>query len=453
VNPVIAPLYWSAYLAWHARGQARFPFLPYNAIERVQARRVRQIVAYAYRHIPYYRDEMGRLGLTPDDFAGFADLAKLPILERWQLQRDPERFAPRQQPAEGYLTLRSGGSTGESIFTHHDIGDVLQNAAHGERERPILCSLIGGSRSYREAVLTSNNGIAARLQSFSREKAPILRAARTQRLHLLVTDPPAHNIPLLNAFQPDVLNSFGSYLEALFPYIKETGAEFFKPKVVTYSSEALSGKVRRLIEDEFGIPVLSTYQATEVFRIGFECLEHRGLHLNTDLFPLRIVGGDGATLPAGESGEVVISNLVNRGTVVLNYRLGDLATILPDPCPCGRRLPLLSFPEGRADDWVQLASGERLHPQAIRDQLSGESGLWRYQVTQEALHRFHIDLVASEDCDRAQLTARLQDRFARLLGEGVTVRIALVDELARTPGGKIRAVRSWSELSAKDATP
>jgi len=68
----------------------------------------------------------------------------------------------------------------------------------------------------------------------------------------------------------------------------------------------------------------------------------------------------------GESGDVVVSNLVNRATVLLNYRLGDIARKLSRTCPCGRSLPLLSFPEGRNDEYLQLASGKVMHPQSVR---------------------------------------------------------------------------------------
>ncbi|MDI7277995.1 MAG: hypothetical protein QME94_18600, partial [Anaerolineae bacterium] len=60
---LISRLYWSAYLAYHLHGQARYPFLPMERILADQARRVRATVAYAYRYVPYYRETMDRLGL------------------------------------------------------------------------------------------------------------------------------------------------------------------------------------------------------------------------------------------------------------------------------------------------------------------------------------------------------------------------------------------------------
>jgi phenylacetate-coenzyme A ligase PaaK-like adenylate-forming protein len=130
---LLTRMYWSAYLAYHLRGQPQYPFKPLADIRRDQARRVRRMVAYAYRHVPYYRETMDRLSLRPADFQVADDLAKLPVLERCQVQKDPEYFVSRAQPLEHYLRLRSGGSTGAPCTIYQDPGALFQNRARGER--------------------------------------------------------------------------------------------------------------------------------------------------------------------------------------------------------------------------------------------------------------------------------------------------------------------------------
>ena len=68
--------------------------------------------------------------------------------------------------------------------------------------------------------------------------------------------------------------------------------------------------------------MLSRYGAVECFRIGYTCEHDEGFHIHESLCDLKIVGPDGTRLADGEPGEVVISNLVNRATVLLNYNLG-----------------------------------------------------------------------------------------------------------------------------------
>lgn len=212
--------------------------------------------------------------------------------------------------------------------------------------------------------------------------------------------------------------------------------------MITYSSDGLSNSARRFIQETLGIPVLSTYEAIEAFKIGFECLHHCGLHLNIDLYPVRIVNAQGDSLPDGESGDVVVSNLVNRATVLLNYRLGDMSRMLPDSCPCGRSLPLLAFPLGRSDDWIHLSSGQVMHPQPVVDILEDIETIWQFQIMQQSNTHFHVSVVASPTCDREAVAQLVVRNFRRVLGESISVDLAFVDRIEHTAGGKLRPVVS-----------
>lgn len=444
---ILERFYWSLYLAWHLRGQAGYPFRPPAAIRRDQARRVRAMVAFAYRYVPYYRETMDRLGLRPSDFRGVDDLARLPLLEREQLQRDPEYFVSTARPLDGYLRLRSGGSTGAPRTVYYDTAALFQDRAHAEREGRVIARFVGRRWGYRRVSILSPLASANEIGHLLRERSLALPGISIRRESLSLLDPPEVNVPRINAAKPDVLHSYGSYLEILFNYLHRTGAPFHRPRLVTYTSDSLGDAARRRIEQEFGIPVLSTYGAIEAMRIGFECEAHRGLHLNEDLYPVRIVDAEGRTLPPGEIGDVVVSNLVNRATVLLNYRLGDLAARLPDPCPCGRSLPLLSFPSGRSDDLIELPGGRQMHPQAIRIIFTEETEVWQYQVVQESWTRFRVSVVAPETGDREGIRSRVAERFARTFGPDITVDIVFVDSVPRTAGGKVRPVLSLCQRS------
>jgi phenylacetate-CoA ligase len=278
------------------------------------------------------------------------------------------------------------------------------------------------------------------VQEYCRTHALFPSGIRIERQYLSLVDPPEVNLERINAFKPDVVRSYGSYLEALYPFAWSSGRPFHRPKVVLYSSDAVTPAVRRLIVERCGIPLLSTYEAVEAFKIGFECRESRGIHLNVDLYPIRIVNANGETLPPGETGEVVVSNLVNRATVLLNYRLGDLATLLEERCPCGRQLPLLSFPEGRSDEYLNLPDGRVLHPQAVRTVLVAEEDIWQFQVVQRTLTDVLVAIVASAPANAA-LSRRLTGRLGAVFGPLVRVELVFVDAIdGALSGGKRRAV-------------
>jgi len=123
----------------------------------------------------------------------------------------------------------------------------------------------------------------------------------------------------INRLRPDVIRGNGSYVELLFRHVVATGARMHMPRVMIYGSDMMTQEAKELVELGYGVPLLSHYNATEAFQIGFLCEERQDFHLQVDLCHLMVVSGDGTKAAPGAPGGVVITNLVNRGTVLLNY--------------------------------------------------------------------------------------------------------------------------------------
>ena len=432
---------WTASLAARAPFEGRFPFRSRDVIARAQRRRVRRIVAHANEHVPYYRETMRRLGITPADLATAQDLARLPLIDRDQLQRDPEYFRSRAWPDDACLSLRSGGSTGEPLEVLWDPRALIEIGAYRERLRAVVLRATGRRVRYREARIVSPLDATGATSRRFAKTALLPRALRVDQIALSILDPPEENLPRLNEYRPEAIAAYGSYVEALFAHVLATGAPFHLPKAVTYGADPLSTQMRARIAG-LGVEVFSAYACIEAFNIAFECERHTGMHLNEDVAPVRIVDEDGRETAVGESGRVVVSNLVNHGTVLLNYRLDDIAAKLPGDCPCGRTLPLLSLLEGRADEWVERASGERVHPQWVRAPLSSDPAVLRYQAVQHAPGRLRVEVVPDPAHDGAALCARLEAELEERLGEGADVTVELVATLPASPRGKVRPIMS-----------
>jgi phenylacetate-coenzyme A ligase PaaK-like adenylate-forming protein len=89
--------------------QRRLPFLPREEVLELRDRRLRELVAYAAAHVPYYLD------LDPGDIGTAEDLARLPLLDKATVQRDPEQFRAGTPLARDALTFRTSGSTGTPV--------------------------------------------------------------------------------------------------------------------------------------------------------------------------------------------------------------------------------------------------------------------------------------------------------------------------------------------------
>ena len=269
-----------------------------------------------------------------------------------------------------------------------------------------------------------------------------LRRARAARNVVDDYAPYEEMLAALNRVQPDLLHGYGSTLGQFFSWALRTGQSFHAPRALRYAADALAPGVRAVLEQEYGVACFSGYQAIEAFKIGWECEAHSGYHLNIDLYPLRVVDGAGRDCPPGVAGEVVLSNLVNRGTVLLNYRMGDRAALLADPCPCGRALPLLSYVQGRTVDVLYDLAGQRHSYAAASAPVRDVAGVLQFQVVQEARDRLRYDLVTTPACDHAQATRQLTAAIQARLGVGMQVEVRFVDDLTRTAGGKLRYVQS-----------
>jgi len=152
-TPLHERIAWTAWTARHAPFQARFPFRSPAAIARAERRAVQRMIAHAYEHVPYYRETMRRVGLTPDDVRTARDLAKLPLVERDDLQRDPEYFVSRAWPLDAYMVLRSGGSTGEPVKVFRHPFALFQGAAYRERARAPIFTITGKRARLRLALI------------------------------------------------------------------------------------------------------------------------------------------------------------------------------------------------------------------------------------------------------------------------------------------------------------
>src|SRR5690606_19980313 len=89
-------------------------FLPPDGTAAARGRELANALRFAGRHVPYYRERWKPLGWTDERLPGPADLERLPILSRTDLQENFDRLRPPDTPP-GHRPVsrtRTSGSTG-----------------------------------------------------------------------------------------------------------------------------------------------------------------------------------------------------------------------------------------------------------------------------------------------------------------------------------------------------
>ena len=185
--------------------------------------------------------------------------------------------------------------------------------------------------------------------------------------------------------------------------------------------------------------MISKYSAMECLKVGFTCEERDGFHLHEDLCQLTIVDRDGKRLPDGEPGEIVLSNLVNRGSVLLNYRIGDLGRISTAACPCGRTTQVLADLEGRTSEYVTRPDGSLAGPLILTEALNRVPGVVRFQLVQVSPTSFELQLATVDREVFDDGAAAAVDAVREILG-GYDVEAVYVAEVSIEPGKKYRPI-------------
>jgi len=433
-------LAWTAYVAWRSLGEARIAYRDPEQLHALQSARLRAIVRHAWAHVPFYRPWLSAAGAEPGDIRTAADLRTLPVIDKQEPIREPHRFVdPRAERRDG-VTMVSSGTAGrrhEYRWNAHALIDVF---ASGRRQRLALAPLVGREAGYKEAVLFREGNSGTQLRAFWEARIHTPRTIDLRRIRLSPALSFDEILSRLNDFKPDVIRGIGSHVGALLRYVVERDRPFHKPRAITYGADAMPDADRRFIERELGVPVMSVYQAVEALRIGFQCERREGFHLHVDELDVRVVDPSGRDVAPGERGALVLSNLTNRATVLLNYRLGDMVTLARGPCPCGRTLPLIESIDGRLTDLLLRQNGEAVHALAFQTALQDVPGLVYGQVVQEALDDFHVRVVWAHGQPHAD--AGIVAVIRSVFGPRARVRVEPVDRIAMEESGKVRTVIS-----------
>ncbi len=430
-------------------GQSRVPYLPLEELHELRDRRVRETVRYAAQTVPFYRDWFREQGIDPADIRTADDLDRLPLITKHLYREQPERFRSTSKLARNAMSMTSGGSTGEPITVYRDHASLLARGAHSQRERAVVRNMLGGVRARRELTLALPAGSTARSVKFRRESTFAYLRRRNRRVLWLGT-PIDEVIAEINQFQPHSIGAYGSYVEALFRVVAQRGIDMHLPQMVAYGADTMSEDGMQLIREDFGVAVFSTYGSIEAPGIGFLCEECTGFHLNVDLVHLKLIDTEGRRVKPGERGEVVISNLTNRATVLLNYRLSDLGVLLEQPCPCGRTLPLARI-EGRVEDILRLPDGGFLHPASVYDvfhegRLRDGGQVLQFQVVQRAIDDFEVRLAMADRAAYDAVVSAYVADLQQVLGPSAKLEpVYYQGPVLAGPTGKVRRFVSLLE--------
>src|SRR5262249_8706545 len=114
LGPVWAWWERSPYLA-HLRRLERSQYDSPRAIEARQLRALQDILAHAYKTVPFYRNRWRQIGLHPGDIHDFDDFQAVPVLTKVDIRANHQDLLCYAYAPDKLIRKKTSGSTGVSL--------------------------------------------------------------------------------------------------------------------------------------------------------------------------------------------------------------------------------------------------------------------------------------------------------------------------------------------------
>jgi phenylacetate-CoA ligase len=426
---------------YHDPGETEDP----GVLERERWKRVTEAVSHAYRTLAFYRERFDRQGFVPsgvDDPATFA--ARVPLTRK----QDLVAATRTRGTASIGIEALDGARTSNIVMTSGTGG--FNTFAALTRDDLTGANLLGQARELWMIGVRPGMRVVTMSPAWH-----ILALVESEALTHLGARPVVPWGTYLPRFAPHVLDAilahrpehvlatvpvFDALLDECRRRSLDPRAAFASVRYVGCAGQALTLAYRRRLIETMGLDDL--YErggSSDGMFGGGECEAHRGHHIFADLHYVEIVDPDsGALLPPGERGVAVVTNLTRGRSVYIRFDTGDVAEVVPGPCPCGRTHPVVEF-YGRLDDCVRVG-GRIVAPVDVRRTLDHWEALAGRPVTLAPLGRGDgLEVEVREGI----LDLSLRDAVERRLSDdlGTTVRVTSVSA-GTTRGWKGQTMRA-----------
>ncbi|MDR5682826.1 MAG: phenylacetate--CoA ligase [Armatimonadota bacterium] len=426
--------------------------MPRPVLERLQLERLQHVVRYAYDRVAVFRERMDASGVSPDGIRHLEDLSRLPFMFKSDF-RDHYPFGLFAVPLDRVVRIHaSSGTTGKPTVVGYTRADIEVWAEVCAR-----CLAASGGRpgdvfqnAYGYGLFTGGLGMHYGAERLGMTIVPV-SGGNTER-----------QIMLLQDFGARVIACTPSYALTLAEALAVRGvrAGDLRLRYGVLGAEPWTEQMRSQIEEKLGITAVNIYGLSEVIGPGVsnECVEAKdGSHVFEDHFLVEVVDPhSGEPLPYGEQGELVFTTLTKEALPVIRYRTGDIASLNPEPCRCGRTHVRMSRVVGRTDDML-IVRGVNVYPSQVEAAIVGLPQLtphYQLVVTRERtldelevrievddLYFNGIGGVLDPADERVQnLLQRAHEAIYGVLGISTKVTLMAPGTVPRSEGGKLRRV-------------
>ena len=324
------------------KGIQHIPESEYHAhVEKKKA----EILQYHLNNTPFYKDFCGNN--HPEKWV------EVPIMKKADLQRPlEERLSKGFKPKNVYVGKTSGSSGHPFIFAKDRFCHALSWAEFNDRyhwynidlDRSVQARFYGiplDKFGYFKERLKDRFGFRYRFPIFD---------LSDKKMEEFLVDFEKKNFDYINGYTSSIV-LFAKFLQKKNIVLKELSPNL---RLCIVTSETFFEEDKKLLEKQFGVPVVNEYGASELGLLAFQNTQGEWI-LNSETMFVEVVDDEGKQVPAGEEGRIVITSLYNRAHPFIRYDIGDTGMLSKKSTS---KKPILKQLLGRTNDVAVLPSGK-----------------------------------------------------------------------------------------------
>jgi len=393
-----------------------------RVIERWQTRALQRLLAHAAWNVPSYVRLFEQHRFEPRAFRDVSDVARLPIVTKdLFLKKPPEEFTDNSRLITGAWKQTSGTSGKPFSF-------LRESSMLGDRDVDFECLRFLLWQGY-----TLN-------QVATLKTAQIIVRSGWKKNYLLITteemrSDPQTAIRSIAESGPDILTSCPSMLLEVARHMQHRAAERIRPRYVVSFGETLSPLVRDFLSEMFGCEVYDRYGMGEVGAIGTECARHNGFHLHAESVFVEVVDERDKSLPPGQFGRVIVTDLQNYSMPFIRYETGDRGALLEEPCECGLRVARIVV-QGREMASVMLGGRKVPHVELTMALDDFKNAIYQFQIVKKTDTTIGVRVVrgpAFIDRTGQEIITQIKN----IVGDATHIVVETVSSLPLTQSGKL----------------
>jgi len=420
--------------------------LSLEEIQKTQWIRLKELLEIVYNSSDFYHESFETVNLKPQDIKSYKDFTKLPIVNKKILKKNYKRIVVKGSSDKDYVVSYTAGSTGEPFPFLLD----------KKREHPLTAAAymlnmenvgINPFKKYNELMIKAEpvneikklydpikRGILYRLKyRFTSEIIGVrsleIKEENIKAIYSIIKN---NNIDGIYGYSSNIF-----YLAKLF---KMHNLEL-KLKYIIPIAEGLLKQQKDFIRNTFHCPLYMDYGASECMRMGFECNQHNGYHLDIYNYYFEYLDDNGETCKPGEIGNIIVTNLNNYIFPLIRYQVGDQCIAAKEKCSCGLNYPIVNQIIGRAPDFVITPLHDEITSNDFDICLKPlYKYITQYQIiVNKKINTLIIKIIPKEKF-KQETIRELKEKVSELIAHSMNIKIEFVEEIPFDKNGKTKSL-------------